>query len=184
MVFPAQSGCKLWPSLCALGTRPTAIPILSLAFPTQSRPRALAACPSSSPKHHSPFLTGHQPPKTSCSRYSEIWERSGNLKRLNYCTCDPERHGNYSSGGNEAAGAPLQTFLHVTARGVGGGKPFVFLFSSSQSSKTAERRLTCFLMKRFLSYQQCSWFLSPLSGLIRRLQRRGPLLLYDWETHL
>lgn len=37
LVFPAQSGSKLWPSLCALGTRPTAIPILPLAFPTQSR---------------------------------------------------------------------------------------------------------------------------------------------------
>lgn len=81
----------------------------------------------------------------------------------------------------EASEAPLQTFLHVAV----GKKPFVFsFFFPSWSSKTAERRLTCFLMKHFLSYHRCSWFLSMFSGLIRRLQRRGRLLLYNWESHL
>lgn len=48
------------------------------------------------------------------------------------------------------------------------------LFSASRPSKTAQRRLTCFLMEGFLSYAPCSWFLSACSGFIRRVQRRGP----------
>lgn len=55
LVFPAQSSSKLWPSLCALGTRPTAIPILSIAFPTQSR--TVPSPPAPPPQ----TPTGYQP---------------------------------------------------------------------------------------------------------------------------
>lgn len=100
MVFPAQSGSKLWPSLCALGTRPTAIPILPLAFPTQSR-----TVPSPPAPSFICLFTGDPPRRTSCSCYSEIWECSSILKHLNYCTCDPRAAAAYPD-------APLQAQSH------------------------------------------------------------------------
>ena len=171
MVFPAQSGSKLWPSLCALGTRPTAIPILPLAFPTQSR-----TVPPPLHANRLP-LCWPSPQRTSCSGYSEIAECSGVPKHLACCACDPGQRDNPSSGG---CAAPMRRHRRghgsFVSRREKEKKPFVFLFSSSQSSKAAERCLTCFLMKRCLSYQWRSWFLSLLLGLIRRLQRGGPLL--------
>lgn len=120
MVFPAQSGSKLWPSLCALGTRPTAIPILSLAFPAQS----CLPPPLPSPKRH--FFNRLSTSETSCSHYSDIWEPE--TSQLLY-----EQHGHHSSGGNEAS--------FTSRRGKEAIR--VSCLVSLRSSKTAERRLTC-----------------------------------------
>lgn len=108
MVFPAQSGSTLWPSLCALGTRPTAIPILSLAFPSQSR--TVPSPPAPPPQKPFAFFYWLSTQRTSCSSYSEIWERFSILKRLNYCTCDPEQHRDPQPGGTAAVDALLQTW--------------------------------------------------------------------------
>lgn len=150
MVFPAQSGSKLWPSLCAFKN--------PVHCHSDSPPRfsnSISLPPPTPSQSHSDPLSTHG---TSCSRYSEIWERSGNLEHLNYCTvgrCSvpPTHH--------------RKTSL-MLRRGGGGGGPFVFL-SCWRSSKSAERRLTCLPMKRLLSYRPCSWFTSPLPGLITRL---------------
>lgn len=83
------------------------------------------------------------PRRTSCSSYSEIWECSSVLKHLNYCTAEPEQHGNHSSGANTPLlllPPPAPPHHHrrrccCCCR----ESPLVFWFSCS------ERRLTCFL---------------------------------------
>lgn len=107
--------------------------------------RALAACPSS-PKNT--FFTGYQP--------------RGHLVLVIL------RYGNVPASWN------VSTTVRATQSNKGKEQSFVFLFSSLQSSKTAERRLTCFLMKRFLSYQQCSWFLSPSQAWLEGCRRERP----------
>lgn len=58
------------------------------------------------------------PQRTSCSCYSEIQERSGFMKHVNYCACEPEQPENLSSGGSAAADAccsPWWQLLHATS---------------------------------------------------------------------
>lgn len=113
MVFPAQSGSKLWPSLCAF-RNPAHCHSDSLpCFSNSISPCALSHLVLV-PQRHSDPLSTH---RTSCSRYSDIWECSSNLKHLNYCTADPAQQENASAGANRPAEGPRQDLLDVAAGG-------------------------------------------------------------------
>lgn len=113
LVFPAQSGSKLWPSLCAF-RNPAHCHSDSLpCFSNSICPCALSHLVLV-PQHHSDPLSTH---RTSCSRYSDIWERFSNLKHLNYCTADPAQQENASAGANRPAEATRQDLLDVTVGG-------------------------------------------------------------------
>lgn len=128
LVFPAQSGSKLWPSLCAF-RNPAHCHSDSLpCFSNSISPRALSHLVLV-PQHHSDPLSTH---RTSCSRYSDIWERSSDLKHLNYCTADPAQQENASAGANRPAEAPRQDLLDVT---VGGEDICTFLVACGHQSR-------------------------------------------------
>lgn len=158
-----------------LGTRPTAIPILSLAFPTQSLP---VLCPTlcSSPNT---TLTRYQPTGHLVlviliyGNVPATWNISTTVRLTPHSRKTPQL----------GLIGPLKCHDKTSLMSQWGEKTFVF-FSCLRPSKSAERRLTCGLMKRLLSYRPCSWFLSPLSGLIRRLRRRRQLPPYNWESYL
>lgn len=158
-----------------LGTRPTAIPILSLAFPTQS---VSLLCPTLR-SFPNTILTRYQPTghlvliTLIYGTVPATWNISTTVRLTPHSRKTPQL----------GLIGLLKYHDKTSLMSLWGEKTFVF-FSCLRSSKSAERRLTCGLMKRLLSYRPCSWFLSPLSGLIRRLRRRRPRPPYNWESYI
>lgn len=163
--IPGTERLRVLAWLCAAGTRPAAIPILPLAFPTQSRcvpslppPSRVCLFAGSHPRGHLVLVTvsyGNVPASRNISTTVRV-TRTG--RRISHSELTPEL-------GRRAGGTRLCMFVCFLA-----------------VIKDAAERTHLFSAERSLSYQRSSWFLSPLWGLIRRLRRGGRLLQCDWES--